>query len=485
MVKTKTKFVCQNCGASFPKWQGQCSQCQEWNTLVEETESAGNARGMSLSANQWSEQDLEKILVKRSEVKAVSASKQRFSSSIGELDRVLGGGIVPGEIILIGGEPGIGKSTLLTQMILGVLLKKSQVKASTSDKKSAKQKPNKMKKIFYVSGEESPAQINLRINRILENEQFLLFLNYAKNKKPDLSFLDDSLQFITSTDVDQLRLLMAKHEPDLVIVDSIQTLSTQDLSGASGSVGQVREVTERLRLVGKSLHIPLFLVGHVTKDGTIAGPKTLEHMVDSVVELSGERTGKFRLLRALKNRFGATDEVGVFQFTDYGLAEVNNPSLLFLDQQQNVPGSAVCCVMEGTRPLLVEVQALASRTQLAIPRRVGQGIELSRIQVLSAVLQKHCRVSFADYDLFVNAAGGFRIKEPAVDLALAAAMVSSVKNKKIPSKTVFIGEVGLLGEIRPVSYLERRVKEAKRLGFKKIITSKKYQRLDQLVKKMF
>jgi len=482
MAKAKTKFVCQNCGASFPKWQGQCAQCHEWNTLVEETEAPQNGGGRGLGQTQWSEQDLEQILVKRSEVKAVSAAKQRFSSSIGELDRVLGGGIVPGEIILIGGEPGIGKSTLLTQMLLGMLLRPH---LKTSDNNKNKQKPKQLSKIFYVSGEESPAQINLRINRILENEQFLVSLGFAKDSVADLEFLDESLQFITSTDVDQLRIMMAKHEPDLVIVDSIQTLSTQDLSGASGSVGQVREVTERLRLVSKSLHIPLFLVGHVTKDGTIAGPKTLEHMVDSVVELSGERTGQFRLLRALKNRFGATDEVGVFQFTDYGLAEVNNPSLLFLEQQQNVPGSAVCCVMEGTRPLLVEVQALAARTQLAIPRRVGQGIALSRIQVLAAVLQKHCRVSLADYDLFVNAAGGFKIKEPAVDLALAAAMVSSVKNKKISSKTVFIGEVGLLGEIRPVAYLDRRIKEAKRLGFKKIITSKKYKRLDQLVKNMF
>ncbi len=507
MAKSKSNFICQNCGASYPKWQGQCAQCGEWNSLVEEMESPKKASTMK---KKWAEADLKQFVTKRPDVKAVRASKKRFSSTIHELDRVLGGGIVPGSVVLIGGEPGIGKSTLLTQMVLGLAVsknerqinsssaanktnsKKETSKNSKKDDKNKKQKTktanskknSKIPQIYYVSGEESPSQINLRINRIINNEQFIDSADFGKDAEQVSGFIDKSLHFVTSTDVDQLTSLINSRHPDLVVVDSIQTLSTQDLTGASGSIGQVRECTDRLRTTAKRNNVPLFLVGHVTKKGTIAGPKTLEHIVDTVLQLSGERTGQFRMLRALKNRFGATDEVGVFQFVDFGLKEITNPSQIFLENQQDVPGSAITCVIEGTRPLLIEVQALANKSHLAMPLRVGRGIQMTRIRVLTAVLQKYCGLPVNDNDIFLSAAGGFEIKEPAVDLGLAMAIASSLKEQRLPKKTVFVGEVGLLGEIRPVTYLERRIKEAKRLGYEKIISSKTHSKLQPLIKKM-
>ncbi len=429
--------------------------------------------------NGWSEEEMSKIVKSHSQVKATSSSKTRFSSALKEVDRVLGGGIVPGSMNLIGGEPGIGKSTLLTQMVLAMIGKR---------KKTGEDKPKREKQgfgsVFYICGEESPSQISLRTGRIVNNEQFIKKYGRGKDSGQVLGLIDQFLQFVTTTDVDQLVELIRQQQPSLVIVDSIQTMATQDLTGASGSIGQVRESTDRLVKVGKQLHIPMFLVGHVTKKGSIAGPKTLEHMVDSVLQLSGERTGQFRMLRALKNRFGATDEVGVFKLAEFGLEEVANPSELFLEGQQNkTPGSAVTCVMEGTRPLLIEVQALVNRTHLAMPRRVGRGIDLSRIQVLSAVLQKHANFPLSEHDIFLSAAGGFKVKEPGIDLGLAVAIASSLQEKTLPKKTVFMGEIGLLGEIRPVTYLERRIKEAKRLGFEHIISSKNYQQVNKVLKK--
>ncbi|MEA2056731.1 MAG: magnesium chelatase domain-containing protein, partial [Patescibacteria group bacterium] len=338
--------------------------------------------------------------------------------------------------------------------------------------------------IYYVCGEESPSQISLRTERIINNEQFLSTYSFGKSSKKLSKLLDQHLKFITTTNVDQLVQLIKQEKPSLVIVDSIQTLTTQDLTGTSGSVGQVREATDRLVKVGKQLSVAMFLVGHVTKKGTIAGPKTLEHIVDSVLELSGERTGQFRMIRALKNRFGATDEVGVFKLAEYGLEEVLNPSELFIESEHGkTPGSAITCVMEGTRPILIEVQALVNKSHLPMPRRVGRGIDLSRIQVLSAVLQKHCHLPISDHDVFLSAAGGFKVKEPSVDLGLAVAIAGSLKEKVLPKKTIFIGEIGLLGEIRPVAYLDRRIKEAKRLGFEQIISSKKYQQVRAVIGK--
>lgn len=502
----KTQFVCQNCGTASPKWSGQCPQCGSWNTLVEQLVAQPSRRGQLTAVSA----DLTSLLTNFSQVEPVTGTENRFSSTLAEFDRVLGGGIVPGSVVLIGGEPGIGKSTLMTQMLLGYLtvelagagssIVKPAISAvgrsgsalSFSPKTAAKknvvseQKPKSIShdsgEIFYVCGEENPSQISLRINRIINNEQFLSNLNLTANQglvsAQDLT----NLVFVQTTDVDQITALIDQHRPKLVIVDSIQTLSTGELSGASGSIGQLRESTDRLIRVAKQYNLPIFLIGHVTKEGTIAGPKVLEHMVDTVLELSGERTGQFRLLRALKNRFGATDEVGVFQVVEYGLAQVTNPSeLLVENQDQLIAGSAISCVLEGTRPLLVEVQALVNSSALAMPRRVGRGIDLSRIQVLAAILEKHARLPLGSHDLFLSAVGGFKITEPAADLGLALAVASSLRNKKITQKTIFIGELGLLGEIRPVTYLERRINEARRLGYEQIISSKTHRRIEKVL----
>lgn len=462
MAKSKSVFRCQSCGATFPKWLGQCGECGNWNTLVEEVAPTLETDRRSLTKNTLSEAEVAQKRVAFSQVQRVNGAKQRFSTSVGELDRVLGGGLVAGMVVLLGGEPGIGKSTLLTQMILQILCLR---KASPNSKKPFK--------VFYVAGEESPSQISLRIDRFLEREKS----SYSKED------IDDSLVFITTTDVDELNLLIKKDKPDLLIVDSIQSLSTTFLTGASGSVGQIREVADRIINVVKAFGIPTFLIGHITKDGVIAGPKIFEHMVDTVLILEGERSDQLRMLRSLKNRFGATDEVGLFQSEDYGLREINNPSELFLENSKAlVSGAATVCLMEGTRPLLAEVQALVVKSQLAMPRRVGRGVDLARIQVLSAVLQKHAALPLAFYDIFLSVAGGFRIKEASVDLGLAVSIASSLSGKKIPQSTVFIGEIGLLGEIRKTPYFERRAKEARRLGFTKIISRETHSNIRELLK---
>jgi DNA repair protein RadA/Sms len=372
---------------------------------------------------------------------------------MGEFDRVLGGGIVYGSVVLIGGEPGIGKSTLLTHLVMN-LAKQSE------------------KRILYVAGEESPEQIHIRIER----------MSGLGDKETSRLDWKESIIFCTSTDVDEVISAIEQEKPALVIIDSIQSMSTNDLSGATGSIGQLKECTERLTRVVKAMRIPTFLVGHVTKDGTIAGPKVLEHIVDAVLELSGERTGAFRLLRAIKNRFGATDEVGVFQVVEAGLMEVSNPSQVFLEERlPGVAGSCLTCVMEGTRPILVEIQALVVPSQLAMPRRVARGISLPRLQLLAAVLQKHCNLPLGTADIFVNVAGGFTITEPAADLAVAVAIMSSQKNLATKKNTVCIGEVGLLGEVRKVSLLEKRLKESKRLGFTRVVSAAEYRTLKQAV----
>lgn len=467
MAKAKTVYTCQQCGQQFPRWSGQCSNCGAWNSLVEEIK-ASESSGLQQRRAEPS------AVVTFPEVDRVKRPKQRFSTGIGELDRVLGGekdavGMVAGAVMLIGGEPGIGKSTLLTQVALNALRSSS----SFFEK-------GKNSKVLYIAGEESPSQIALRINRILDFEQEnktdrLL----AALTKSDL----EQLKFATSTDVDRIVETIRAEQPALAIVDSIQTVTTTDLTGTAGSVGQIRESAERLTQVAKELDIPLFIVGHVTKEGELAGPKVLEHIVDSVLELRGERTSELRLLRAIKNRFGATDEVGVFQMTEFGFNSVLNPTELFLEHSGTpVAGSATVCVMEGTRPLLLEVQALAVSSQLAMPRRVGRGIDLAKIQIISAVLQKYSRIPLSQYDLFVSLAGGYATKEPSIDLGAALAIASSMSNKPLPAKTVCIGEVGLLGEIRSVSLLDRRMKEAQRLGFKNIISKESHRTLQAALK---
>ncbi len=487
MPKAHSVFVCQNCGESYPKWQGQCTSCGEWNTLEEVIQPAKTAKGLQKGVSFNSEQLLSQKTVLFPQVDLSRSQKQRFSTQIGEFDRVLGGGMVAGAVMLMGGEPGIGKSTLLTQMVVQLLVMgKEKPKARSASKKSSKTKSAQFdqqnRQIMYVSGEESPYQISLRIKRILENEQNNNSQNFGQVS--DQIFGED-LAFITTTDVDELCAMVEANPPQILIVDSIQAMTTQELTGAAGSAGQLRESTDRITDTVKKLGIPCFLVGHVTKEGSIAGPKVLEHIVDTVLELTGERTDDLRILRTLKNRFGPTDEVGVFRHSDYGLDEVSNPSEIFLEHaDHSVPGSATVCVMEGTRPLLLEVQALVIDSQLAMPRRVGRGIELSRIQVLSAVLQKHCYLPLGTADVFLSAAGGFKVSEPSIDLGLAVAIASSQKNKTIPDKTLFIGEVGLLGEIRNVSHMDRRLKEAKRLGFEHIISRKTHSRVREVLKEL-
>jgi DNA repair protein RadA/Sms len=470
MAKISSSYVCQSCENSHSKWQGQCDSCGAWNTLVEQVvEKSGKGSPSKKKLR------VGNTLVKLSEVDSSEGYKKRISTKIGEFDRVLGSstlnsddknnnGIVPGAVMLIGGEPGIGKSTILTQLVVNL--------AASNDTGP----------ILYISGEESPSQIGLRIGRILDNEQ-----NSAKKRfgKASLNNIKEKTVFVTSTDVDEVCQIIRKEKPYLIIVDSIQTLSTDDLAGAAGSAGQIRESADRITTTVKQLNIPTFLVGHVTKEGSIAGPKILEHIVDAVLELSGDRTGDLRILRAIKNRFGATDEVGVFKIDEYGLQEVSNPSQVFLEHlDMSVPGSSTVCVMEGTRPLLVEVQALVLKSQLAMPRRVGRGVELSRIQVLSAILEKHCGLPLGFTDLFLSIAGGIKVKEPSIDLGLAVAMASSLKNKSLPQKTIFIGEVGLLGEVRNVAYLDRRIKEAKRLGYTKVISRKTHKRVKDVLSEL-
>lgn len=362
---------------------------------------------------------------------------QRLTTGINEFDRVLGGGVVAGSLILVSGDPGIGKSTLLTQLALNI------------------------KNSLYVAGEESAHQIKIRADRIMPRANFSV---------------------LNEVDVDVITGVIEQMKPGLVIVDSIQTLETTDLSSVAGSVGQVRESAHRLQRVAKNLHTPIFLVGHVTKEGTVAGPRTLEHLVDVVLSLEGDPSDMFRILTATKNRFGPTDEVGVFEMAEVGMIEVKNPSKLFLEQRVDAPGSAVVPILTGLRPILVEIQALVTKTSLPVSRRTGSGIDNNRLQLLVAVLQKRMSLSLFDQDIFVNVTGGLRVAEPAADLAICLAITSSFKDQTIKDKTVFVGEVGLLGEVRMVRNLDKRVNEAKKLGFNSVISFENVKSLAQAVK---
>jgi len=435
MAKALTKFVCQQCGMESPKWLGRCSECGEWNSLVETVIPTTKKGFLTETLQSLSPQKL-------SQIKA--ADLTRLKTEIEEFDRVLGGGLVPGSVVLIAGEPGIGKSTLMLE--LGERIGG-----------------------FYISGEESLHQIKLRAERLKVKGEKLLFLS--------------------ETDVDVIvetaRSLQKEHSLKSLIIDSIQTLTTQDLTGSAGSVGQVRECASRLLKMAKTLNIAVFLIGHVTKQGALAGPKVLEHMVDTVLSLEGEKFGSFRLLRTTKNRFGATDEVGVFEMTDKGMEQIKNPSQIFLsERQKGVPGSLVVATMEGTRPVLVEIQALVTPTQLALPRRMASGIDYQRLQLIVAVLSKRLSLPLGNFDIFVNVAGGLKIEEPAADLGVALAIFSSFRNLVVETKTVVFGELGLLGEIRSVSQSKQRVKEAKRLGFDKVISPEKYNSILQVIKKL-
>ena len=440
----KTYFVCQSCGHESPRWSGRCPQCSEWNSFVETVVSTSNSKIKSqISNTKLKTQNLNEV---------ATGASSRISTGISEFDRVLGGGIVPGSVILLAGEPGVGKSTLLLQIAASLLAPPAPPATPTFS--------------LYVSGEESPSQLKLRADR--------LQIDAGK------------IQVLAETDVDVLiSSLIPKNlkELKLLIVDSVQTLVTGDLSAPAGTISQVRECSRRLAQQAKEAEISLILVGHVTKEGSIAGPKVLEHMVDTVLYLEGDKFHSFRLLRAHKNRFGSDQEVGVFAMSDRGLAQVKNPSDVFLaERAQKASGSVVTATMEGTRPVLIEIQALATPTSLAYPRRTASGFNLNRLNLLVAVLQKHLKLPLQNKDVYVNVAGGFKISEPAADLAVALAIVSSVKDTPIDPRTCVFGEVGLSGEVRKVSQSERRIKEAKKLGFKKIISPESVRSLGEALR---
>lgn len=419
----KSVFFCQNCGHEENKWLGQCPMCKEWNTFVEETVSTAKSSTVKLA------KEVEVVTLKN----VVTENEDRIQTSIGELDRVLGGGIVQGSLVLVGGDPGIGKSTLLLQVCQKLSEKKHQV--------------------LYISGEESLKQIKLRANRMGE-------------------FTDD-LTLLCETNLEVIKNVIEKRKPEMVVIDSIQTMYSEDVSSAPGSVSQVRESTNVLLQLAKGLGISIFIVGHVTKEGAVAGPRVLEHMVDAVLYFEGDRHASYRILRGVKNRFGSTNEIGVFEMRQNGLVEVQNPSEFMLSgRPENASGSVVACSMEGTRPILLEIQALVCNSNFGLPRRTAAGTDYNRVNLLMAVLEKRCNIHLSNADAYVNIAGGIKMNEPAIDLGIVMALVSSYKNRPIDEKTIVFGEVGLSGEVRAVSMPEQRVAEARKLGFETVIMPK-------------
>ncbi len=423
MAKTKTLYVCQACGGSSPKWQGQCPACDAWNTLEESLAETANHRFQGLA----------KSIPRQKLVSIEAQDSPRLPTGITELDRVLGGGLVAGGVVLLGGDPGIGKSTLLLQALAELSMQGIDV--------------------LYSSGEESAAQIALRAQRISLNAP--------------------QLEILAEIQLEKLLLSVEAAQPQVLVVDSIQTLYSEAFTSAPGSVSQVRECAAQLTRLAKSSGICVLLVGHVTKDGHLAGPRVLEHIVDTVLYFEGDTHSSFRLVRSIKNRFGAVNELGVFAMTEKGLKGVNNPSALFLSQHpQTVPGSCVLVTQEGSRPLLVEIQALVDTAHIPNPRRLAVGLEQARLAMLLAVLHRHAGIACFDQDVFLNAVGGVKITEPAADLAVLLAITSSIRNRALPKHLVVFGEVGLAGEIRPCPRGQERLKEAAKLGFKIAIIPK-------------
>lgn len=413
----KTIYYCQECGYESAKWMGQCPACKEWNSFVEEP-----VIRTGLSGNGGGHKEIRPVSLSLVD----GESKERLTSGMPELDRVLGGGVVPGSLILVGGDPGIGKSTLLLQVCRNMA--------------------NEGRRIWYISGEESLQQIKLRADRI--------------------GTIADTFQVICETGLTDVAEAVRKGKPEAVVVDSIQTMYSEDISSAPGSVSQIRQATAVFMQLAKTEKITIFVVGHVTKEGVVAGPRVLEHMVDTVLYFEGERHASYRILRGVKNRFGSTNEIGVFEMRKEGLTEVPNPSEFMLSgRPENAPGSIVACSIEGTRPMLLEVQALVSRTNFGFPRRTAAGADLNRLNLLLAVLEKRAGVRLGECDAYVNIAGGIRMNEPAVDLGIALSLVSSFSDIVIPKDVVCFGEIGLAGEIRGVSMASQRIQEVKKLGF--------------------
>ncbi|WP_124067547.1 DNA repair protein RadA [Clostridium sp. E02] len=432
MAKAKTTaFFCKECGYESAKWLGQCPMCREWNTFVEEPvakKEPASKRGLSGSQSGTTGLGSK---VKPTRLADIQLDEQdRMKTGYEELDRVLGGGVVKGSLILVGGDPGIGKSTLLLQVCRNLAWNG--------------------KKVLYISGEESLKQIKLRANRIGEVKGDLLFL--------------------CETNLERIESAISEEKPDVVIIDSIQTMFREEVSSAPGSVSQVRESTNLLMQIAKGAGIAIFIVGHVTKEGVVAGPRVLEHMVDTVLYFEGDRSAAYRIIRGVKNRFGSTNEIGVFEMVQTGLAQVENPSEYMLSgRPKDASGAVVACSMEGTRPMLLEVQALVTPTSFGMPRRTAAGTDYNRVNLLMAVLEKRCHYDLSHFDAYVNITGGLKMNEPALDLGILMAIVSSMKDKAVDPKTIIFGEVGLSGEVRAVSMALQRVNEAKKLGFETCI----------------
>lgn len=417
MSSTKTIYICSKCDSQALKWSGRCLECGAWGTLVKSHDTKSNSQKI-----------VEHATAELTDFKDVKAQDfERIKTNISELDQVLGGGIVKGSLILLGGEPGIGKSTIILQIASNI-----------------------SQNLVYVSGEESKEQVKLRIDR--------------------LQTTTDHLKFLAQTNIDTICSTLKKNKPSVAVIDSIQTMYTADIDSEAGNISQVRACTVKLLEVAKQNNVAIIIVGHVTKDGAVAGPKTLEHLVDCVLYLEGDKFHHYRLLRGIKNRFGSTNEVGVFDMTQKGLIEVANPSASLLEQKQdNVSGSIVTCFIEGTRPFLTEIQALVTTTVFGYPQRKTAGFDLNRLQLLVAVLTKRANLNLTNQDVHLNIVGGFKIQEPAVDLAVALAIASAYKNITIKENTAVFGEIGLGGEIRPINFIDKRIKEAQKLGYNKII----------------
>lgn len=426
----KTVFFCQNCGYESAKWMGQCPGCREWNSFVEETVSQGTKKGPGQAAGSAAGGRAGKpMMLSQIDIR----EDNRIKTSMEELDRVLGGGVVQGSMVLVGGDPGIGKSTLLLQV--------------------CKLLSDAGHKILYISGEESLQQIKMRAQRIGE--------------------FNENLRLLCETNLEIISTTIENEKPEAVIIDSIQTMYNEEVSSAPGSVSQVRESTGILMKIAKGMGISVFIVGHVTKDGSVAGPRVLEHMVDTVLYFEGDRHASYRILRSVKNRFGSTNEIGVFEMQECGLVEVKNPSQVMLNgRPTDASGTVVVCSLEGTRPILIEIQALVTKTNFGLPRRTSVGIDYNRVNLLMAVLEKRAGLALGNCDAYVNLAGGMKLGEPAIDLGIVAAIISSYRNRTVDPDTLIFGEVGLSGEVRGVSQAQQRVKEAEKMGFTTCIMPK-------------
>ncbi|MEF9853636.1 MAG: DNA repair protein RadA [Hydrogenoanaerobacterium sp.] len=428
--KSKTVFVCNNCGFETPRWYGKCPECSEWNSFVEETRAPVKSVGLTSKTPMPTVQYDSAYVSTLAEID--SSEEQRYKTGMKEFDRVLGGGIVRGSLVLLGGDPGIGKSTILLQICKFLC---------------------ENEKVLYISGEESRAQVKLRANR--------------------LGVTGESLLLMAHTDIEYVVSAIQANRPDIVIVDSIQTMSAAHISSSCGSVSQVKECTQILARLAKSENVSIFIVGHVNKDGAIAGPKVLEHIVDTVLYFEGERNLFYRILRAVKNRYGSTNEIGVFEMSDKGLNEVENPSMMLLSgKPSGVSGTCVACVIEGSRPILAEVQALVSKSSFGVPRRMSTGFDYNRAALLIAVLEKRGGYFFGNLDAYINVVGGLKLDEPAVDLPVALSLISSLLDKPINDDVIAFGEIGLAGELRAITGAEQRIKEAQRMGFLRCILPK-------------